>query len=77
LILFGLFRTFYNTKFGISHKKVFRLMKENQVLTKRSKRRNKGFAQYRIVIPQGLLEPMEMDIKNVWIAKSRICVLFR
>lgn len=55
----------------INHKKVYRLMKENQMLAKRHKARGKNFAQYRIVIPQGPLEVIEMDIKYVWIAGTR------
>lgn len=55
----------------INHKKVYRLMKENQMLAKRHKAKGKNFAQYRIVIPQGPLEVIEMDIKYVWIAGTR------
>jgi len=55
----------------INHKKVYRLMKENHMLAQRHKRKDKTFAQYRIVIPQRPLEVIEMDIKYVWIAKTR------
>ena len=55
----------------INHKKVYRLMKENQMLANRHKAKGKNFAQYRIVFPQGPLEVIEMDIKYVWIAGTR------
>lgn len=57
--------------FFINHKKVYRLMKQNHMLAQRHKRKDKAFAQYRIVIPQGPLEVIEMDIKYVWIANTR------
>jgi transposase InsO family protein len=55
----------------INHKKVYRLMKENHMLAKRHKAKGKNFAQYRIVIPQGPLEVIEMDIKYVWVVGTR------
>lgn len=55
----------------INHKKVYRLMKENGLLKERHKRAEKKFAKYRIVIPEGPLEVLEMDIKLVWVAKDR------
>jgi transposase InsO family protein len=55
----------------INHKKVYRLMKENQMLAERYKRKDKNYAQYRIVIPQGPLQVIEMDIKYAWIVQTR------
>ena len=55
----------------INHKKVYRLMKANHLLKPRHKRTPRTYARYRIVIPQGPLQVLEMDIKYVWIAKVR------
>lgn len=55
----------------INHKKVYRLMKENGLLKERHKRAAKDFAKYRIVIPEGPLEVLEMDIKFVWVVQER------
>lgn len=55
----------------INHKKVYRLMKEHNLLKKKHKRAEKTYAQYRIVTPGGPLQVLEMDIKYVWIAQAR------
>ena len=55
----------------INHKKVYRLMKENGLLKERYKRKEKKYAKYRIVTPEGPLEVLEMDIKLVWVVKDR------
>jgi transposase InsO family protein len=55
----------------INHKKVYRIMKEQQLLRARYKRRSKNYAQYRTVIPEGPLQVLEMDIKYVWVARHR------
>jgi transposase InsO family protein len=55
----------------INHKKVYRLMKEKQLLKDRHKRQAKNYVQYRNVVPEGPLQVLEMDIKYVWIAKER------
>lgn len=55
----------------INHKKVYRLMKGAQMLRDRYKRKTKNYAQYRIVIPEGPLHVIEMDIKYVWIVETR------
>ena len=55
----------------INHKKVYRIMKEKQLLRERYKRRAKNYAQYRTVIPNGPLQVLEMDIKYVWVARDR------
>lgn len=55
----------------INHKKVYRLMQESGLLKERYKRIEKTFAKYRIVIPEGPLEVLEMDIKLVWVVRER------
>jgi len=55
----------------INHKKVYRLMQESGLLKERYKRIEKTFAKYRIVIPEGPLEVLEMDIKLVWVVQDR------
>jgi transposase InsO family protein len=57
--------------FYINHKKVYRLMKQNNLLLGRSKRPKRMYAQYRIVIPEQPLHVLEMDIKMVWVASLR------
>jgi len=46
-------------------------MNENGLLKERYQRREKPYAKYRIVIPEGPLEVLEMDIKLVWIVQDR------
>lgn len=53
--------------YQINHKKVYRLMKVNDLLQDRKKTSNKTFVKYRLVTPNGPLELLEMDIKFVWI----------
>ena len=55
----------------INHKKVYRLMHENQLLRSKSMKKRKNYAKYRIVIPSQPLEVLEMDIKLVWIESKR------
>lgn len=55
----------------INHKKVYRLMNENQLLREPKKRNERTYVKYRIVTPEGPLEVLEMDIKYVWINKDR------
>jgi transposase InsO family protein len=57
--------------FYINHKKVYRLMKENQLLRQKSKKAKRKFVKYRIVYPEGPLHLLEMDIKFVWIESAR------
>lgn len=56
--------------FNINHKKVYRLMKQNQLLQQKSKP-EKTFVKYRKVAPPGPLRLLEMDIKFVWIQSQR------
>jgi transposase InsO family protein len=55
----------------INHKKVYRLMKENNLLKDRHKPKGKTYAKYRIVIPDGPLQVLEMDIKYIWVTQAR------
>jgi transposase InsO family protein len=55
----------------INHKKVYRLMKESQLLKTKHKRQPKTYARYRIVTPKSPLEVIEMDIKYIWITQAR------
>ena len=57
--------------YHINHKKVYRLMKEHNLLKKRHKRAEKTYARYRVVTPRAPLQVFEMDIKYVWIAGAR------
>jgi putative transposase len=57
--------------FFINHKKVYRLMKTAQLLKARHKGSDKQYVQFRKVNPEGPLEVLEMDIKQVWIASDR------
>jgi transposase InsO family protein len=57
--------------FFINHKKVYRLMKQNHLLKQRHKRTEKKYAKYRVVIPNGPLQVIEMDIKYVWVVNAR------
>jgi transposase InsO family protein len=57
--------------FVINHKKVYRLMKNAYLLKSKQNRVEKKYVKYRIVTPTGPLEVLEMDIKQVWIAKDR------
>jgi len=55
----------------INHKKVYRLMDENQLLKERYKKAPRQFARYRKVMPTRPLEVLEMDIKFVWVEEYR------
>lgn len=56
--------------YQINHKKVYRLMYENQLLLTKEKIK-KNYARYRILTPSMPLEMLEMDIKFVWIEQQR------
>lgn len=51
----------------INHKKVYRLMKSNQLLCASKTRETKKYVKYRILCPEGPLRLLEVDIKYVWI----------
>lgn len=55
----------------INKKKVYRLMKENQLLGKRYTNKTKTYVKYRKVLPEKPLHVLEMDIKFVWIEQAR------
>jgi len=57
----------------INHKKVYRLMEQAGLLKERHKKMDKTFVKYRVVIPEGPLEVLEMDIKYVWVRET-ICI---
>lgn len=57
--------------FFINHKKVYRLMKEQNMLRNKAKIAARKFVKYRIVNPEGPLRCLEMDIKFVWIESRR------
>lgn len=57
--------------FFINPKKVYRLMKENQLLLSKPKKQSKNYAKYRTLTPAGPLEVFEMDIKLVWSTQYR------
>ncbi|HNU62768.1 MAG TPA: IS3 family transposase [Bacteroidales bacterium] len=51
----------------INHKKVYRLMDENQLLHERYKKLGRTFVKYRKVMLTRPLQVLEMDIKVVWV----------
>ncbi len=63
--------------FKINHKKVYRLMKENNFLEMINREKKKNYAKYRVVVPEAPLQVLEMDIKLIWVeeAKKHVQVL--
>lgn len=57
--------------FYINHKKVYRLMDENNLLKDRSQKPARTLLKYRRVMPGLPLEILEMDIKFVWVEEHR------
>lgn len=57
--------------FIINKKKVYRLMKEHNLLNDRHKKQDKTYVQYRKVLPQKPLHVLEMDMKFVWVEELR------
>lgn len=56
----------------INHKKVYRLMKEADLLKKKVRPGSeKSYVKYRIVTPERPLQVLEMDIKMVWVTEHR------
>jgi len=51
----------------VNHKKVYRLSKENGLLSKPRKKAGRTFVKFRRVTPLGALQILEMDIKYCWI----------
>jgi len=57
--------------YQVNHKKVYRLMKENDLLLPRQHRSSKRYVKYRIIAPECPLSHLEMDIKFVWVEQYR------
>ena len=58
--------------FNINHKKVYRLMKQANLLKEKIKAdQTKTYVRYRIVSPERPLHVLEMDIKMVWVTEHR------
>ncbi len=55
----------------INEKKVYRLMKENDLLFEKAKRGERNYVKYRIVGPECPLSHLEMDIKMIWIEERK------
>ena len=53
----------------INHKKVYRLMRSNQLLCAPKAKVSKRYVKYRILSPEGPLRLLEIDIKYAWIDK--------
>jgi transposase InsO family protein len=71
---YGYIKTSYLLKtmgFFINKKKVYRLMKEHNLLRKRNQGMQKNYAKYRKVLPSEPLQVLEMDIKFVWVEQNR------
>lgn len=57
--------------YKINHKKVYRLMKENELLKDKYKKPGREFVKFGKVIPEGPLQVLEMDIKFVWVEEYK------
>lgn len=57
--------------FIINHKKVYRLMSENELLRDPRQKPPRPYVKYRRVMPCSPLEILEMDIKFVWVEEYR------
>lgn len=57
--------------YNINHKKVYRLMKEAQMLKEKHQKPSKTYVKYRKVFPKQPYEVLEMDIKFVWIEEFK------
>jgi transposase InsO family protein len=71
---YGYIKMTYELKtlgFIINKKKVYRLMKEHNLLKDRHKKHDKTYAKYRKVLPQKPLHVLEMDMKFVWVEELR------
>ncbi len=56
--------------YKINHKKVYRLMREANLLEEKRRSKARTYVKYRKVTPDGPLQVLEMDIKQVWIEKG-------
>ena len=57
--------------YRINHKKVYRLMKSQDLLQKAKRKKGRKFVKYRRVCPSDALRVLEMDIKYVWVSEKR------
>lgn len=55
----------------INAKKVYRLMRENNLLKVKPKKASKNYVKYRVICPDKPLQLLEMDIKYFWIQESK------
>lgn len=58
--------------YKINHKKVYRLMKEAQLLKEKHEKPSKSRVKYRKVFPSQPFEVLEMDIKFVWVEEYKM-----
>lgn len=58
--------------YNINHKKVYRLMKEAQLLQEKHQKPSKTRVKYRKVFPSQPFEVLEMDIKFVWVEEYKM-----
>lgn len=58
--------------YQINHKKVYRLMKEAQMLKEKHEKPSKTRVKYRKVFPKQPFEVLEMDIKFVWVEEFKM-----
>lgn len=58
--------------YDINHKKVYRLMKETDLLKEKYEKPSKIYVKYRKVFPSHPFEVLEMDIKFVWIESVKM-----
>jgi len=57
--------------YQINHKKIYRLMKENDLLLPKAPKQQRNFVKYRRIAPQCPLSHLEMDIKFIWLEARR------
>lgn len=57
--------------FIINHKKVYRLMKQQDLLFAKDEKPAKNYIKYRIIAPTQPLSHLEMDIKFIWVERHR------
>lgn len=58
--------------YHINHKKIYRLMREAQLLQEKHQKPSKTRVKYRKVFPSQPFEVLEMDIKFVWVEKYKM-----
>ena len=58
--------------YNINHKKVYRLMKDAQLLQEKHRKPSKTRVKYRKVFPSQPFEVLEMDIKFVWVEEHKM-----